>query len=174
MPKSLAEGHEKVAWLTTKPVDPANPTVDELNEGLDVSCAILASGWTFSPSDSDSFAEPALCDEGTPEAYGRSNGQFSATVFRYFSSTTPGQADTTQDVAYAAVSAKGSTVWVYSRETAKKSTEAWAAGDEIRYGAEVLTDRPQKPSDAGGYIKRMVPGKVQKDWTDIAAAAATP
>ncbi|MEV5001941.1 hypothetical protein [Nocardioides sp. LML1-1-1.1] len=171
MPRSLADGHEKIAVLTTKPDDPANPTIEELTAGIDAACAILASGWTFSPNDSESFSEPAVCEELGAEAFGRSNGQFSATVFRYFASATPGQADATADTLFAALKAKGTTVWVYARETAKKSTEPWAEDDEIRYGAEVLTDRPQK-ADAGGFIKRVIPGKVQRDWTDIAVAAA--
>lgn len=171
MPKSLADGHEKIAVLTTKPVNPAAPTAVELNAGIDASCAVLASGWTFGPTDSESFSEPAVCDENNPESYGRSNGQFSATLFRYFDGTDLGQADAVADVAYAAVKEKGTTVWVYARETGKESADTWEADDEIRYGAEVLTDRPQK-ADAGGFIKRVVPGKVQKDWTDIAVAAA--
>lgn len=170
MPRSLADGHEKIAVLTTKPANPAAPTVAELEAGIDAACAILASGWTFGPTDSESFSEPAVCEEVTAESYGRSNGQFSATVFRYFANANPGQADATADALFAALKLKGTTVWVYARETAKKSTDAWAADDEIRYGAEILTDRPQK-ADAGGYIKRVIPGKVQADWTDIEAAA---
>lgn len=170
MPRSLADGHEKIAVLTTKPANPAAPTVAELNDGIDAACAILASGWTFGPTDSESFSEPAVCEEVTAESYGRSNGQFSATVFRHFATATPGQADPVADALFTALKLKGTTVWVYARETAKKSTDPWAADDEIRYGAEVLTDRPQK-ADAGGYIKRVIPGKVQADWTDIEAAA---
>lgn len=170
MPRSLADGHEKIAVLTTKPEDPASPTVEELEAGIDAACAILASGWTFGPTDSESFSEPAVCEEVTAESYGRSNGQFSATLFRYFANATPGQADPIADALFAALKAKGTTVWVYSRLTAKKSTDPWAAEDEIRYGAEVLTDRPQNP-EPGGFIKRIVPGKIQADWPDIEAAA---
>lgn len=169
MPKSLADGHEKIAVLLEEPDNPDNPTVTELVAGIDAACAILASGWTFGPTDSESFSEPAVCDEDNPEAYGRSNGQFMATLFRYFASLTPGQADPIADALFAALKAKGTRVWVYSRLTAKKSTEAWAASDEIRYGAEVLTDTPQNP-EPGGYIKRMVPGKIQKSWSDIEVA----
>lgn len=171
MPRSLADGHEKIAVLTTKPVNPAAPTIDELNDGIDAACAILASDWNFGPTDSDTFSEPAVCEDTNAQSYGRSNGQFGATVFRYFGTSTPGQGDPTADALFAAVKTKGSRVWVYSRKTAKKSTDAWAASDEIRYGAEVLTDTPQEPSDAGGYIKRRVPGQIQAQWPDITAAA---
>lgn len=170
--RSLADGHEKIAVLTTKPVNPAAPTATELNAGIDASCAVLASDWQFGPTDSDTFAEPAVCTDSNAQAYGRSNGQFGATIFRHFATATPGQADATADVAFAALKVKGTVVWVYSRITAKKSAEPWAADDEIRYGAEVLTDTPQPPQETGGYIKARVPGQVQESWPYIEVAAA--
>ncbi|AIY17784.1 hypothetical protein GUY44_07150 [Pimelobacter simplex] len=172
--RSLADGHEKIAVLTTKPVDPANPTVTELAAGIDASCAVLASDWNFGPTDSDTFSEPAVCEDSNAQSYGRSNGQFGATIFRHFATATPGEADATADTTFAAVKVKGTTVWVYSRLTAKKSAEAWAEDDEIRYGAEVLTDTPQPPQESGGYVKARVPGQVQKSWPYIKAAPATP
>lgn len=171
MPRSLADGHEKIAVLLEEPVNPAAPTITELNAGIDAACAILASDWAFGPTDSDSFSEPAVCEDSNAESYGRSNGQFMASIFRYFATLTPGQPDPIPDALFAAVKVKGTVVWVYSRRTAKKSTDAWAADDEIRYGAEVLTDTPQDPSDAGGFIKQRVPGKIQKAWPFIEAAA---
>lgn len=171
MPRSLADGHEKIAVLIEEPNNPDAPTVTELNAGIDAACAIMASGWTFGPTDSESFAEPAVCDLDNPETYGRSNGTFSASLFRYFATATPGQADAVPDALFAALKTKGSRVWVYARKTAKESTEAWAVDDEIRYGAEVLTDTPQD-SEPGGFIKRIVPGKIQKSWPDIEVAAA--
>lgn len=167
MPRSLADGHEKIAVLTTKPTNPAAPTVLELNGGIDAACAILASDWNFGPTDSDTFSEPAVCEDSNAQSYGRSNGQFAATLFRYF--TAGGAADATADALFTALKLKGTTVWVYSRKTSKKSTDAWAATDEIRYGAEVLTDTPQEPSDTGGYIKTRVNGQVQKAYPYISA-----
>lgn len=167
MPRSLADGHEKIAVLTTKPTNPAAPTVAELANGIDAACAILASDWNFGPTDSDTFSEPAVCEDSNAESYGRSNGQFGATLFRYF--TAGGAADATADALFTALKLKGTTVWVYARKTSKKSTDAWAATDEIRYGAEVLTDTPQEPSDAGGYIKTRVNGRVQKAYPYISA-----
>lgn len=172
--RSLADGHEKIAVLTTQPEDPSQPTVTELNAGIDASCAVLASDWTFGPTDSDTFAEPAVCEDSNAQSYGRSNGQFGATIFRHFATATPGQADATSDTTFAALKVKGTIVWVYSRLTAKKSAEAWAADDEIRYGAEVLTDTPQPPQEAGGYIKSRVPGQVQRSWPYIKAVTSIP
>ena len=51
MPKSLADGHIKIAILTTAPANLAAPTVAELNAGINAAARILASDWMFSPTD---------------------------------------------------------------------------------------------------------------------------
>lgn len=169
MPRSLADGHEKIIILTEKPANPAAPTVTELQDGIDVSCAILESDWSFGPTDSATFAERAVCEENDTNAYGPGSGQFGGTFFRYFGAA--GAVDALQDAAFQAVKVKGTTVWVYSRKTSKKSAEPIAASDEIRYGAEVLTDTPQ--DQRGGYIKYRVPGQVQNSYPFITVAAGS-
>lgn len=168
--RSLADGHEKIAVLTTKPADPAAPTAAELAAGIDAAPNIVASDWTFGPTDPDTFNERAVAEEDNPNAYGPSNGQFGATIFRKFDSAT-GVADATDDALYDALKTKGATVWVYSRITGQKSTAAWTAADEIWYGAEVLLGGAQRPSQGGGYIKNRIPGQVQKSYPDIAVGA---
>lgn len=160
--KSLADGHEKVTILTTAPAVPGAPTAAELNAGIDASLAILASDWNFAPTPSESFNERAVGEVDNPEAFGVSNGQFGATIFRQFDAGT-GQVDDTADVVFAAVKVKGTTVWVYARESGKLASADWEDDDEIRYGAEVLTDTPTKPGQ-GGYVKGRVEGKVQKSY----------
>lgn len=173
MPRSLADGHIKLTILTTPPLNPAAPTVTELNAGIDVSCNVLASDFTWSATDSDKVAEKALCTQNNANAIGAGNYQAGITLFRYFDETTK-NADLTEDAGYQAVKTKGTTVYGYARETAKLSTEPWAADDEIFLGLENLTDTPQRPSDAGGYIKRRVPMEPQRGWEDIKVVAGTP
>lgn len=170
MPRSLAEGHTKVAILTTKPAIPTAPTVTELNAGIDAACAILSSDFQFGATDSEKVGEKALCVENNANALGAGNYQATMTPFRYFDATTK-NADATADAVFQALKLKGTTLWVYARETAKKSTDAWAAADEIYLGAEILTDTPQPPQDRGGYVKRKVPMEVQTAWDNITAAA---
>ena len=43
MPRSLADGHIRLAILNTQPAIPEHPTKAELDAGVDASCAILAS-----------------------------------------------------------------------------------------------------------------------------------
>ena len=168
--RSLADGHIKVAVLTTKPTDPSAPTPTELAAGIDAGCAILASDFNFGPTDSDKIAEKALCTVNNANAMGASNGQAAMTIFRYFDDTTKNSA-ATEDALWAALKVKGTTVWIYARETAKLSTEAWADTDEIYYGAEVLTDDLQRPQNAGGYIKSRAPMEVQVGYPNILATA---
>lgn len=170
MPRSLADGHIKVAILTTKPANPAAPTVTELTAGIDASCAIMASDFAFGATDSDKVAEKALCVTNNAQALGAGNYTAAMTLFRYFDATTK-NADATADTAFAAVETKGTTLWVYARETAKLATEAWAASDEIYLGAEVITDTPQPPSDRGGFIKRRTVMEVQDAHDNITAVA---
>ena len=169
MPRSLADGHKKIAILTEKPANPAAPTLTELNAGIDAACRILASDWSFSATDSDKINERAVCDENNSNAIGASNYQAGATIFREFDETTKAP-DPVEDALFAAAWVKGTQLWIYERHTAKKSTEAWAADDEIRLGAEVLTDEPQAPGE-GGYIKARVPMEVQKGYPYIQVAA---
>lgn len=167
--KSLADGHLKLTILTTKPANPLAPTVTELAAGKDISCAVLASDFTWGAADSDKVNEKALCTTNNANAIGASNYQAGLTIFRYFDDE-DGTVDVTADVAYQTLKAKGTTVYGYLREDGKLSTAAWAAGDEATY-LEVLTDNPQRPQNAGGYIKRRIPMEPQ-DGAEVTVAAA--
>lgn len=167
MPKSLADGHLKFTILTEKPADPNAVTATILNAGIDASCSVLASDFTFSPADSDKVNEKALCTTNNANAIGADNFQAGATLFRYFDET--GAADLLEDEAYQALKEKGTTVWGFLREDGKLSTADWADGDEYLW-MELLTDRPQRPSNAGGYIKRRVPMEPQSGDDGVVAA----
>lgn len=170
MPRSLADGKTKFTILTTKPANPEAPTAAELNEGIDLSCDVLSSDFTWGAADSDKVAEKALCVENNANALGASNFTAGFTIFRFFDSTT-GAPDTAAEDGFAAVKTRGTTLWGYARRTGKKATATWAASDEIFFGAEVITDNLQPPSDMGGYIKYRVPLEVQAGYPFIAVAA---
>ncbi|CAI9417376.1 phage tail tube protein [Nocardioides sp. T2.26MG-1] len=167
--KSLADGHLKLTILTVKPANPLAPTLAELIAGTDISCAVLASDFTWSAADSDKVNEKALCTTNNANAIGASNFQAGLTIFRYFDDTT-GAVDVTADVAFQTLKAKGTTVYGYLREDGKLSADAWAAADEATY-LEVLTDNPQRPQNAGGYIKRRIPLEPQDGGEATVAAA---
>lgn len=168
MPKSLGDGHEKIAVLTEEPAIPTAPTLTELNAGIDAAESILASDWTFTAADSDKISEPAVGDLIATNVLGRSNFSAGMTVFREFDASTH-EVDLTEDALYQAAKAKGTSLWIYVRKIGKPASAAWANLDEIRLGMEVLTDEPQVPSDQGGFIKARVPLEPQAGWPNIAA-----
>jgi hypothetical protein len=170
MPKSLADGRIKVVALSSAPANPEAITLTELEAGIDISCRILSSDYLLGATDSDKIPEKELCKEGNANAIGASNYQAAVTPFRYFDETT-NQAHATEDEVYQLLKDKGTTLFLAERNTSKKSTDAWAAGDEVDL-YEVVTDNPQKPSDMGGYIKRRVPMEVQSAW--LGGEVATP
>lgn len=168
MPRSLAEGHTKIAILTAKPANLAAPTVAELNAGIDASCRILASDFTFGAAASNSVDDKALCSTNNAKTFGASNYEAGLTLFRYFDATTK-NAHATEDSLFTALKTKGVTFWVYARETAKLSTDAWAQSDEIYLGAEVINDVPQTVEKTG-FVKRRIPMEVQLAYDNITAA----
>lgn len=167
MPRSLAQGHKKVILCTAPPVNPAAPTLTELNAGIDISCAILESDYVFGPTDSDKVNEKGLCEENNANALGASNFTAMFTIFRYFDAVNMGQPDGVADAAFQALKVKGSTLYAYERHTLKKSTDALAVGDEIRFGAELLTDNPKDQQQTQGYVKASIPMEPQNGWPYI-------
>jgi hypothetical protein len=169
MPKSLADGHVKVAVLTTSPANIAAPTTAELNAGIDASCRILSSDFAFGWADSDKVAEKALCDINNANAIAASNFTAGMTIWRYFNAGT-GVADPTEDSLWTAVKVKGTTLYIYARETGKLSTAAWASADELVAGGSFVVDNAQPPSDRAGFIKRRIPLEPQSVQGPIAVA----
>lgn len=165
--KSLAEGHRRVAILTVPPSNPMSVTTTELNAGIYASKLIVASDWSFGLTDSDKVAEKALEDINNANALGASNAQCAFTIFRFFDSVT-GLVDPTTDALFTACKVKGTTLYVYERESGKLATAAFASTDEL-LGMQVLTDSWGK-LDAGGYIKRRVPTEPQALYVNAAVA----
>lgn len=168
--KSLADGHTKLAVLATAPADPLAPTVTELEEALDASCRIAKNGYSLGPTASESIADPALCEDVNSNVWGASNFESSVPVFRYFDESTQ-LIDELGDEVYQALKTKGQIVWLVERESLKKSTDPWEAGDIVNV-YEALLDNPQKPTDRTGYIKNVIAPAIQNGHLDVAVAAA--
>lgn len=166
--KVLADGKTKFTILTTKPANPAAPTVAELNAGIHLSDHVLTSDFTFGAVDSDKVAEKALGSSGNANAIGASNFQIAFTIWRKF--LTAGGFDAADEAGWAAVKVKGATLYAYARQTDKEASAAWAAAEEIYLGAEFTTDTPQR-TDGTGFIKWRVPGEIQKGYPFITVAA---
>jgi len=171
MPRSLAEAKTKFTILTTAPADPAAPTVAELEAGMDASCRVLLSDFTFGADASETIEEKALCTQGSAQTLGSSNHSASFTLFRYFKAGTA-EAETTAgaDDIFQAIKTKGTQVWLYSRKGDKLATDAWEAGDEIYCAIQGIMDVPQQ-TEIDGYIKSRHVALPQNAWDYIAVAA---
>lgn len=167
MARVLADGKTKFTILLTAPLDPKAPTATELNAGIDLSCDILSSDFTWTATDSEKVAEKALCDTSNSNALGAGNYSAGITLWRKFA--TAGGFDATAETGWAALSEKGAEVYGYARESDKDSTEAWEAADEIYLGGSVVTDTPQR-TDGSGFIKRRIPMEPQRMFDNIKVA----
>lgn len=165
MPKTLADARLKVVVLTKRPVDPTAPTLTELNDPavVDISCRVLKSDYRLSATASDTVSDAELCSASNAVTYGASNYEGNVTPFRYLDAQ--GKPETGEDDAWAALKAKGTTLWFVERE-GPEYDQPFAAGDEIDV-YEVITDQPQKPTDRSGFIKRTVPLGVQRAWEGV-------
>lgn len=167
MPRSLYDGNIKLTVLPTEPADPLAITLAELEDGVDVSCAVLRNGYRFSATGSDPVTEPALCTQGNAIAYGPSNYEFSLQAFRYRDES--GHSDPAQDIAYDVFGGKGTILRVVER-IGPPARQAWAEDDEYRTALILLDDR-QQPTELTGYEKFVQPGAVQDGIQDGVVAA---
>lgn len=167
--KVAADGKKKFTLRLEPPAAASGiPTAVELNAGQDVSCAVLDSDANWTNTASDRFNEKPACTKGNSQALGASNYDTALTFLReYLEAGGPDSAGL--DAGYQAVKTKGSTVWIYLRETDKDSTEAWAAGDEIHLGGEVQSDAPMRVNNDGN-IKRRIEFLPQNMVGEVAAA----
>jgi hypothetical protein len=163
--KSLADGHTKLAVLATAPANPDAITLTELTSALDASCRIAKNGYALGPTASETFADPALCEDVNSNVWGASNFEASIPVFRYFDDST-NLVDEEGDEVYQALKEKGTEVWFVERESLKKSTDPWEAGDVVSVYRGLL-DNPQKGSDRTGFIKITVAPAIQEGHLDV-------
>lgn len=168
MPRTLADGRIRLDALTAAPAAVAayagtgnlEITVDELAAGVRLARRIMKSDYRLSATPSDAVNETELAAEGNAVVYGASNYEGSVTPFRYLQSD--GAADTINDVAWDTLKEKGTELWLPER-TGPKEAVTWAAG-HVGELYHVITDNPQVPTAAGGFIKRIVPLGVQNRY----------
>ena len=151
--KVAADGKKKFTLLLTAPAGRI-PTAAELNAGQDISCAVLDSDANWTNTASDRFNEKPACQSGNSQALGASNYDTALTFLREYLDA--GGADATgEDLGYQSVKSKGTTVWIYLRESDKDSTEPWEAGDIIDLGGEVVSDAPMRVNNDGNIKRRI-------------------
>lgn len=173
MPKSLADGHTKLALFATKPDKIDSLKVADFATSIDASCRILSTDYSVGPQASETVDEKALCVPNNAQALGASNYQFEVTSFRYFDKSGKAEektGDNIGDAVYQMLKTKGTTVWAVERFTSKESKEDWAEGDEYSW-YEVTMDVPQA-AERSGFIKAKHVGLPQDGGLDKKVAAA--
>lgn len=156
--KTLADQNIKIAMLTSVPADLSAIPLATLTAAEDVSCLLATSNTRFSATASETIADPAVCESANTQVFGASNYEASAAPFWYLDAA--GKYLAADNVAYEALRDKGSRVAFVLREGPKFDT-AWASGDQYE-AYEVISDNPQRPTDSGGWVKRIVPLAVQR------------
>ena len=146
MAKMLTDASRRLVFVPTL-ADYKNPTVDELNSGLDISCLVTAANFTLGATGDDAVTDPGLCATSNASVPGRTNYEAAMDFFRW---TTP-----EEDEAWDTFTHKGLPGYLVQRigqiEPGEKAHEvAWAAGDEVQV-YQALTNTPQilSPADAG-------------------------
>ncbi len=169
--RMLSKGRTKVAFLTVKPVDVANPTVAELNGGIPNAADFIPSSlWTWRAGDPSTEDDTPLSRQFTAQVPNEATYDLSAGVYRGFAAN--GSYDPVEDALFEAMKVMGTTLWGYARKTGKLSTEDWADGDEFYLGGEVMTSNPKEVDT--GMIKFEVPLYAQDmyEFGTVGAAAA--
>jgi len=170
--KVAADGKKKFTLLTAAPAAASRiPTVTELNAGIDISCAVLDSDANWTSTASDRFNEKPACTKGNSQALGASNYDTALTFLREYLDA-GGPDSVGDDKGYEAVRVKGTTSWIYLRESDKDSTEPWAAGDIIDLGGEVVSDAPMRVNNDGN-IKRRIEFLPQNMITEVPVGAGS-
>lgn len=84
--KIYPDGESLSAWfaLENYAVDPANPTVAELNAALNVTCAIAWDGYSFGSQASTQTSDPSWCDVGNTQT--RGFAQFGGSISFFYPS----------------------------------------------------------------------------------------
>lgn len=152
--RMLSKGRTKVAVLTVKPANVANPTVSELNAGIPNAADFIPSAlWTFRAGDPSTEDDSPLSKQFTAQVPNEATYDLNMGVYRGFAAN--GDFDPTEDALFQATRVMGTTLWVYARKSGKLSSAAWANGDEFYLGGEVMTSNPKEVDT--GNIKYEVP-----------------
>lgn len=159
-PRVLAE--EKMSIVVLVDYDgPLNSIpASAIEEGLQASCRAVAADTRYSPTDSDTLADPAVCEPANSQALGASNYEGRLGLFRYPDPDDPGQHSEQYDEVFQALKEKGTDAVIVIRDLGLRWDAPFESGQEIE-AYRVTTDWPQKPQDRTGYQKRIIPTPVQ-------------
>ena len=159
-PRTLAELKTKLAYALDYTGSLSEIPLSVLTASTEVTCQSVAGETRMSATDSDTLADPALCQPANAQTFGASNAEARLGLFRYFDSENRGAHNTEYDRAYQDLGRKGREAVFFKRVSGKNWDEPWEVGDELSV-FRVIADNPQEPQDRTGYVKRLLPFAVQ-------------
>lgn len=159
-PRVLAEEKMSIVVLVDYDGPLDEIPADVIEGGLQASCRAVAADTRYSPTDSDTLADPAVCEPANSQALGASNYEGRLGLFRYPDPDEPGQHSEQYDEVFQALKVKGTDAVIVIRDLGLRWDAPFEPGQEIE-AYRVSTDWPQKPSDRTGYQKRVIPTPVQ-------------
>lgn len=168
MARLLAEQRERWVILDTKPEDPENPTVAELDAGIRAEC-FFTTNTRLSATGSATVNEASLCDSASAQTPSTRQWEGSIEVFRDLDPDT-GLPVSGGEAVYDALNAYGEKVWL-TRLRGPLYTEPIAA-DQPQTTFEVVLDAAQDPSSREGSFKEVIPVFVHNEWKGEVAAGA--
>ena len=159
-PRVLAEQKISLRVLTDYQGSINEIPLDAIMSGKEASCRAVAADTRFSPTDSDTLSDAALCEPANAQSLGASNYEGRLGLYRYADEEDPGQHSEQYDDVFQALKKKGTSATIVVRDLGKDWDAEWEAGDEIEV-YQVVTDHPQKPQDRTGYQKVIIPMPVR-------------
>lgn len=149
MARMLADGKDKLLWVPDGGIaDLAAPTVTELTAVgvVDLSFLVSKNNFALGPTGDADITDTPLGAEGETTAPGRTQYEASMEFYRY--------TETAEDIPWSTFTGKGIEGILVHRSTAKESTEAIAATDEVAvYESITGTPVPLGPGTDAGYKK---------------------
>lgn len=168
MPQKVVDlGRTRLVWVATPPQDPSNPTVQELEDGVDLTCLMVTS-YEVRADTSDTVNEKAVCDRNNVVTVTAGNFMGSFVLFRQWDDAAEAW-DVDIDPSHLFPEA-GLLGHFYRREGPEYEVP-WTADQEIE-GFRFMTDNPQFAGGTDqGYQKATVPLH-QQGWMDQSATVA--
>lgn len=163
---TLAKGRRKIGMIIAPPPDWQAAVIADIKE---LTCQVARNNFKLGFDESDTVDDPPLCSTSNVKALDASNFSASFDLYRYLIEGTgaPG----TDDINWATLSTKGTSVWIIERETPLPlASVAWTANDE-GWAYPFTVDNPGWPSDLTGYLKRSIRLSVAGDAVKFKLAA---
>lgn len=184
--KLLSDGTSITAWwaLPNYAVNPAKPTVAELNASRDITCDIAWDGFSFGAQASNQTSDPSLCDVGNRQTRGFAQFGGSISIFLPNTYWPLDPTNTTQGTFYA-LGTPGTVGYLIIRVDGRKTTAGAAdaakpavAGDFISI-YKVMSDGYSDVNTGDVNFKTAITFQPQGDlWVnsivDTAPTIATP